>query len=69
LSYESHGFFCTRCGNRGLNVWRNQASQRGKGHLKKLYCVYCKAETNHYECYNPEDVLKFQRKFENGDFK
>jgi len=66
--FENHQFYCTKCGNRGLPVWRNPAAQRGKGHLKKLYCIYCQEEVNHYECYNQADVEKFKRKFENGDF-
>lgn len=67
-AYESHRFFCTRCGNEGLPVWRSAAAQRGKGHLKKLWCVYCKEEVNHYECYNEQDIKKFKRKFIRGDF-
>lgn len=66
---ECHEFYCTHCGNRGLNVWRNQASQRGRGHLKKLYCPYCKTEVNHYECYDEKDVKRFFRKFNNGSFE
>ena len=68
-TFENHQFYCTKCGNRGLNVWRNQASQRGRGHLKKLYCFHCKEEVNHYECYSQQDVDKFNRKFKNGDFE
>ena len=64
----SHEFYCTRCGNRGLNVWRKQSSHRGKGHLKKLYCVHCGMEVNHYECYDNRDIKKFLRKYNNGDF-
>lgn len=67
--FENHRFFCTQCGKEGLSVWRNSATQRGKGHLKKLYCIYCKAEKNHYECYNEKDIVKFRMKFERGDFE
>lgn len=66
---ENHEFYCTKCGQKGLPVWRRPASQRGKGHLKKLYCIHCKQEVNHYECYSMADVLKFERKFKNGDFE
>ena len=69
MTLESHDFFCTCCGNKGIGIWRNTAAQRGRGHLKKLYCIHCKREVNHYECYNEADVEKFKRKFENGDFK
>lgn len=50
-------------------MYRNAASQRGKGHLKKLWCIHCKDEVNHYECYTAQDIEKFKRKFENGDFE
>lgn len=66
--FENHRFFCTKCGNEGLTVWRSIGQQRGKGHLKKLWCIHCKQEVNHFECYNDKDVEKFKRKFENGDF-
>lgn len=67
--FEQHKFFCTACGNEGLPVWRNPASQRGKGHLKKLWCVHCAREVNHYECYTEKDIMKFKLKFERGDFE
>lgn len=65
---ESHTFYCTNCGNKGLPIWRNTATQRGRGHLKKLWCPYCKTEYNHYECYDENDIRKFKMKFERGDF-
>lgn len=67
-NFESHEFWCTKCGKRGIPIVRNEAAQRGKGHLKKLWCVSCGTECNHYECYNQQDVEKFKRKFANGDF-
>lgn len=63
-----HRFYCTKCGNEGLPVWRMPSTERGKGHLKKLYCIHCREEVNHYECYDDKDIEKFYRKFENGDF-
>lgn len=65
----THEFYCVRCGNRGIPIARNEAAQREKGHLKKLYCIHCKEEVNHYECRNEQDVKKFKMKFERGDFK
>ena len=65
----THEFYCTCCGRRGIPIPRSEAAQRGKGHLKKLYCIYCKKEVNHYECYSEQDIAKFQMKFERGDFK
>lgn len=65
----THEFYCVKCGNRGIPIARNEAAQRGKGHLKKLYCIHCKQEVNHYECYSEQDVAKFKMKFERGDFE
>lgn len=42
-------FKCTQCGNIGIPISRKQSRQREQGHLKKLYCIYCKEETNHVE--------------------
>lgn len=45
-----HEFYCCRCGNRGLPVIRKSGQEREAGHLKKLWCIKCKQETNHAEC-------------------
>lgn len=63
-------FYCTECGNKGISVARKVSRLRGAGHLKKLYCVHCKKETNHAEIdpfgkYTYED---FKEEFENGVF-
>lgn len=63
-------FYCTQCGNRGLPIIRRTGSEREAGHLKKLYCLNCKKETNHAECkdfthYTEED---FFFEFENNNF-
>lgn len=42
-------FRCTECGKEGIPISRDQGRQREMGHLKKLYCIYCKKETNHIE--------------------
>lgn len=47
---ETHKFYCTKCGKEGIPIVRKKASQREPGHLKNLYCLYCKEETNHAEC-------------------
>ena len=56
-------FYCTKCGRRGIPIARRIGSQREGGHLKKLYCLYCKEEVNHVEVrpfgdYNYEDFLE-----------
>ena len=42
-------FFCTCCGKEGIPIWRKTHRQKQKDHLKKLYCLHCKLETNHRE--------------------
>lgn len=63
-------FFCTRCGKEGMGIFRKVGQQREAGHLKKLYCIYCKDIVNHVEIkengnYTVED---FQKEFELGRF-
>lgn len=64
----SHDFYCIHCGNKGINVMRNDGQMRKKGHLKNLYCIHCHKITRHYEVYDSEDKNKFIEKFNNGDF-
>ena len=68
--FGSH-FYCTQCGNEGIPVQRKQGQERSGGHLKKLYCIYCKEEVNHVEIkendsYTYED---FREEYELGRFK
>lgn len=63
-------FFCSKCGKEGLPIRRKCGQDREGGHLKKLYCLYCKEETNHAEVreiggYNEQD---FKKEFELGRF-
>ena len=63
-------FYCLRCGKKGMPIARKIGSQREAGHLKKLYCIYCKEEVNHAEIrpfgsYHYED---FKLEFELGRF-
>lgn len=66
-----HDFYCTKCGNKGLNIMRKDGQLREPGHLKKLYCLFCKEEVNHAEVrdigqkYSYED---FRQEFELGRF-
>lgn len=53
-------FYCTQCGNKGIPIFRKPGQGREPGHLKKLYCLTCKQETNMAEIrpygdYNLED--------------
>ena len=67
-------FFCTQCGREGIPVQRKKGQEREGGHLKKLYCLYCKEEVNHVEVrpfgdYNYEDFLEEFKlgRFVNGE--
>ena len=56
-------FFCTECGNEGIVLRRKEGQYREGGHLKRLYCLYCKKEVNHAEVreiggYNINDFKK-----------
>lgn len=62
-------FYCVKCGNKGVPIWRKKGQNREAGHLKKIYCIHCKEETNHCECsgfkYSHDDFI-FE--YENGNF-
>lgn len=42
-------FYCVECGKLGIPIARTVRQQREPGHLKRLYCLHCKKETNHAE--------------------
>ena len=63
-------FYCTECGNKGIPIMRRPGGQREAGHLKNLYCIHCRKETNHVEirpfgAYTYDDFL---REFNLGRF-
>ena len=66
---ELHDFYCLKCGNKGIGVFRSVGFQREKFHRKKLYCPFCKEEINHIECKTYEEVQVFKDAFERGEFK
>jgi len=39
-------FYCTKCGNKVLSLPRQKGKERLAGHLKNLYCPFCKEEHN-----------------------
>lgn len=41
--------YCTKCGKQGISIPRNKGDKRKGGHLKKIYCPYCREETNFVE--------------------
>jgi len=63
-------FFCTYCGKEGIPVQRKRGAERESGHLKHLYCIYCKKVVNHAEVreiggYTEED---FRQEYDLGRF-
>jgi len=66
MAYVQHDFYCLKCGQKGLPVWRNNGHLHAKNHKKKLYCFNCKCEVNHIEIFNQFQLEKFQEDFKNG---
>ena len=67
-NYQTHRFFCIKCGKEGIPLARKQGHKHERFHRKKLYCPYCKMEINHVECQTDEDVYNFRADFEEGVF-
>lgn len=63
-------FYCTSCGKKGVPIIRNHGKMREAGHLKKLFCIHCKKETNHVEIRDTEKYTleDFKQEFELGRF-
>ena len=63
-SFSVSDFYCVRCGGKGMPLPRKDAKRREEGHLKKMYCIHCKMETNHREIrafdysYTHEDLME-----------
>lgn len=69
MKYETHDFYCLKCGNKGMPCRRKTGHQYKKFHRKKLYCIYCREEVNHIECKNELEVREFKANFERGVYK
>lgn len=69
---ELSDMYCTCCGHKGISIPRKSNKFKEPGHLKKLYCVYCKTEKNHaevrpiYRGYSYED-FQLEMKYHNFD--
>lgn len=68
-TYNTHNFYCIKCGNKGIPIMRKEGFQHSRNHRKKLYCIFCKEEINHVECKSYADVLDFKENFANGVYK
>ena len=42
--------YCTKCGKRCMSIPRKKGGERESGHLKKVYCIFCKTEWIAAEC-------------------
>lgn len=63
-----HDFYCLCCGNR-ITLPRKRGFLHGKDHRKKYFCIKCRRECNHYECYDDEDAFYFKEAFAAGVYK
>lgn len=64
--YETHDFYCLRCGGASIPIQRKQGHQHSSLHRKKLYCWRCKLEINHIEIRNQIEFEEFKENFKNG---
>ena len=67
--YETHEFYCLRCGKPGIPVMRKVGKQHGEFHRKKLYCPTCRMELNHMEIRNQQEKEYFLEGFNNGEYR
>lgn len=65
-SYDSHRFFCMKCGMENFTIPRKGNQKHEKFHRKKLYCWHCQCEVNNIECRNQEEVDEFRENFAKG---
>lgn len=65
-SYNSHRFFCMKCGMENFTIPRKGNQKHEKFHRKKLYCWHCQCEVNNIECRNQEEVDEFRENFAKG---
>lgn len=66
---ETHDFYCTNCGMKGIPIARKASNKKEKFHRKALWCIYCQQIVNHIECRNGIEVKEFKQKYLEGDFK
>ena len=71
-NYMISDMYCVCCGKKGLPIARTVGRYKEPGHLKKLYCIYCKKTCNHaevkstYNDYNLQD-FELEMKYNNFD--
>lgn len=61
--WGDHEYYCVKCGHKlEYKIPRKGGKYRPSGHLKKIWCPYCKQEVNHiliqpWSKYTYEDFL------------
>ena len=70
MAIEISEFYCTKCGNKGIDLPRKKGQLREAGHLKKIWCPHCIEETNHAEVkeWTSYDKEQFLYEFNLGRF-
>ena len=63
-------FYCTHCGKKGISIPRKNNQRREAGHLKNLYCPYCREVHNAVEIrpYGKYTLQDFYIEFNNHNF-
>lgn len=46
---ELSDFRCTKCGNKGISIFREAGRKKEAGHLKEMFCFFCNSEQNFVE--------------------
>ena len=69
--FDISQFYCTQCASR-IELPRKADKKRKKGHLKKIYCIHCKEDVNHYEVRSNDldfDLEEFKLKIQEDVFQ
>lgn len=64
-------FYCTQCGQEAIPVFRRNGCEREPGHLKVLYCPFCRECNNCTEITDSSNKYTkrmFDFEFKNGNF-
>lgn len=63
-------FYCTHCGKQVYSLPRQVGAQREPGHLKTLYCIYCRDEYNCVEIrpFGKYTYENFRQEYEGKNF-
>ena len=69
-NFKISDFYCTRCGKKGISLPRKDNQKREPGHLKNLYCPYCKSQQNAVEIrgYGKYTYEDFEMEYKNKNF-